>query len=435
MQVDNRRIIQESIDYIEANLKTDLTAQELADNAGFSQYHYYRLFQLATGMPVMQYIVRRKLLNALHEISQGKKIIDAALEYGFNTHAGFYKAFRRELGCGPSAFMKRHKIRKPFKPNLFHEDTYMMNHKKIRELLRLWGLEEETITDIYYENTGEQNHRAYQIGSGHVIKFTANLGELNKHITLSKALANAGLSAAVPVATVDGREYIEDNGLWFFMTRRLRGSQINVEDLYNGNYQEKALFIGQIIGRLHTALRNVDAVVDDADLYGQITGWALPKAKHILPCVGSLSKDYTETFGKLFDQLPRQIIHRDPNPGNIILCHDGWGFIDFDLSQRNIRIFDPCYAATAILSESLNDKDMNRFDTWLDIYHHIIRGYDSIIPLTPEERTAVPYVVISIQLICVAWFSEQENEPELFEINKKMTHWLLDSFQRLKINK
>ena len=75
---------------------------------------------------------------------------------------------------------------------------------------------------------------------------------------------------------------------------------------------------------------------------------------------------------------------------------------------------------------------MNRFDTWLDIYHHIIRGYDSIIPLTPEERTAVPYVVISIQLICVAWFSEQENEPELFEINKKITRLLVDSFQRLK---
>lgn len=46
------------------------------------------------------------------------------------------------------------------------------------------------------------------------------------------------------------------------------------------------------------------------------------------------------------------MIHRDPNPGNIILCGDNWGILDFDLSERNIRIFDPCYAATAILSES-----------------------------------------------------------------------------------
>lgn len=48
--------IQSSIDYIEENLKTEITAQELADKANFSVFHYYRLFQTAVGMPVMQYI-------------------------------------------------------------------------------------------------------------------------------------------------------------------------------------------------------------------------------------------------------------------------------------------------------------------------------------------------------------------------------------------
>ena len=31
--------------------------------------------------------------------------------------------------------------------------------------------------------------------------------------------------------------------------------------------------------------------------------------------------------------LPRQVIHRDPNPSNIILAKDKWGFIDFELSE------------------------------------------------------------------------------------------------------
>lgn len=432
--MDNRRIIQESIDYIEDNLRTELTAQELADKAGFSLFHYYRLFQLATGMPLMQYIVRRKLLNAIYEISRGKKIIDAALEYGFDTHAGFYKAFKRELGCAPSVFMKRHKIRKPFKPNLFQKDMFMMTHKKISELLRFWNLENEPITDIYYENTGEQNHHAYYIGSSYVIKFTANLGELRKHISLSRALTDAGLTAAAPIDTVDGREYTEDNGIWCFVARRLSGSQINAEDLYSGDYHEKAYFVGQIIGKLHTALQNVDAVVDDMDLYDQVAGWAMPQAKRVMALPDNFCMDYTATFGELFAHLPKQIIHRDPNPGNIILCDDRWGFIDFDLSQRNIRIFDPCYAATAILSESLDEAAPGKLDKWLEIYHSIIRGYDSIVPMTPEERAAVPYVVLSIQLICVAWFSEQTNEPELFEINKKMTRWLVDSFAKLQID-
>ena len=56
----NLTIIQKSIDYIEDNLKTDITAKELSEMAGFSMFHYYRLFQSAVGLPVMQYITRRR---------------------------------------------------------------------------------------------------------------------------------------------------------------------------------------------------------------------------------------------------------------------------------------------------------------------------------------------------------------------------------------
>lgn len=373
MQMDNRKIIQDSIDYIETNLKTELTAQELADMAGFSLFHYYRLFHLAVGMPVMQYIARRKLLNALFEISCGRKIIDAALEYGFDTHGGFYKAFKCELGCSPSVFLKNHKVKKPYKPNLFQEERIMMTHTKIREILKHWSLEKESITDIYYENTGEQNHNAYYIGDRYVIKFTTNLGEMNKHIALSKALTNAGLSAAVPILTVDGQEYIENNGVWCFLAPRLDGSQINAVDLYDANYKEKAHFVGEIIGQLHTALRNVDAVVNDVDLYESVIHWALPKSKQVVALPDNICKDYTETFGQLYSKLPKQIIHRDPNPSNIILCNDRWGFIDFDLSERNVRIFDPCYAATGILCESLDNHDMEKLEKWVKICRLIVK--------------------------------------------------------------
>ena len=60
--MDNRTIIQKSLDYIEENLQTEITAAELAAQAGFSLFHYYRLFQQATGLPVMQYILRSKRL-------------------------------------------------------------------------------------------------------------------------------------------------------------------------------------------------------------------------------------------------------------------------------------------------------------------------------------------------------------------------------------
>ena len=118
------------------------------------------------------------------------------------------------------------------------------------------------------------------------------------------------------------------------------------------------------------------------------------------------------------------IIHRDPNPGNIICAADQWGFIDFELAERNARIYDPCYAATAVLPETFSDDN----DRWLETYRSIIWGYDSVARLTEQEKQAIPYVILANQFVCVAWFSQQDKYADIFETNKKMTLWLLDRF-------
>ena len=75
--MDNRTMIQKSLDYIEDNLQAEITAAELADMAHISLFHYYRLFQQATGLPVMQYIQRRRLLHGVYAMKQGSSKIDA----------------------------------------------------------------------------------------------------------------------------------------------------------------------------------------------------------------------------------------------------------------------------------------------------------------------------------------------------------------------
>ena len=137
---------------------------------------------------------------------------------------------------------------------------------------------------------------------------------------------------------------------------------------------------------------------------------------------------YEVEFAQRYESLPQQIIHRDPNPGNIILCDDNWGVLDFELSERNVRIFDPCYAATAILSENFEPDNMDKMKIWIMIYKNIIYGYDEVVKLSDNEWNAIPYVVITNQLISTAWFSEQENYRELYETNKKMVEWMLDNF-------
>ena len=52
--------------------------------------------------------------------------------------------------------------------------------------------------------------------------------------------------------------------------------------------------------------------------------------------------------------------------------------------------------------------------------------------LTDVERKAIPYIILANQFVCVAWFSEQDKYAEIFEINKRMTTWLIEKIEALK---
>ena len=424
-------MIQKSIDYIEDNLKSEITAKELSNMAGFSLFHYYRLFQSSVGMPVMQYISRRKLLNALYDMHCGEKMITVALLYGFETQAGFYKAFVREFGYTPTELLNISRKRKPYRINLLKGEHIMVSHKKLKEILRNWGFEDERITDIVYAETGNISESACYVGDNYVIKYSANLGKVQTHITLSQAIESVGLSSATPIKNTQG-EYVVTNGdLYFYVTKRLVGKQLKASTMYLDDYLPKARFIGEVIGQLSLALSKVDATVNESNIYVSAREWAIPTLAEKINLPEEFIKRYEKEFGEIYELLPQQIIHRDPNPGNIILSDDNWGILDFDLSEKNIRIFDPCYAATAILSESFENDNLDKLSQWVVIYKNILYGYDKVAKLSDNEWKAIPFVMITNQFISTAWFSEQEKYKDIYEINTKMTEWMLENFESM----
>ena len=392
--------------------------------AGFSLFHYYRLFQQATGLPVMQYIQRRRLLHGVYAMKQGSGKTDAALRFGFDTYAGFYKAFCREFGTTPSVFLEHSRAKRPYRIDLTKEEHMTITHKKIARILENWGLQDQSIGDIYYEGTGNKNDSGFYVGEKYVLKHTVNLGKLKKHLEVSKALESIGLMAASAIPTADGREYLQDGEVYFYLTRRLPGTQMVSHRFGDGDGR----FVGEILGQLHLALSQIQDCVSEADLLATLRDWALPKSKEALRLNDAFCAEYLDTFTALYPVLPRQIIHRDPNPGNIICAEGQWGFIDFELSERNVRIYDLCYAATAVLSETFGEN----IEKWLGIYRDMVCGYDSVAKLTDQEHRAIPYILLANQFVCVAWFAEQEKYAELFETNKRMTRWLMEQFPQLQ---
>ena len=102
-----RKEIEKCIEFIENNIKEDIAIEEVANQSGYSVFHFCRVFSLCNGVSVMEYIRGRRLSLAASELFNGRKIIDIALDYGFETQSGFTKAFRKAYGYSPTQYMMR----------------------------------------------------------------------------------------------------------------------------------------------------------------------------------------------------------------------------------------------------------------------------------------------------------------------------------------
>ena len=110
--------LQTVLDYIDDNIKNEIHADMIAVKAGYSSYHFSRVFTGVIGISVMSYVTWRRLQYALYDLSHGKKVIDVAMEYSFATHGGFTKAFVHWFGFPPSLCRLRLSVKPPMKPNI-----------------------------------------------------------------------------------------------------------------------------------------------------------------------------------------------------------------------------------------------------------------------------------------------------------------------------
>ena len=426
MQTDNS--IKSGLAYIEQNLKTNITADELANMAGYSVWHYCRVFAHATGMTVAYYICKRRVDSALFEIANGRRAIDVVPEYGFDTYAGFYKAFVRMYGCSP----KKHLAL--YRKNLLQKfgGLNMTTENKLREILNNWDIPQDLpLRDKYIFDGTEPSGNEWFLGDSYILR-NWERDRLMKSFRVEKALAAQGFGSAAPVVTKSGMDYM-DGELLYALTRKTSGEQLGKDDRFGENRRDFGFKYGASLARLHCALKTVesDIMPDEVDLYGQIIEWAMPEVKKQNTQLGmglmdDFFEDYTKTFGAIVDKLPTQLIHRNPNP-TCILFNNGEvsGFIDFDISERNVRLWDPCYCATGLLCEWRNVD--NIYGKWPDILDGILQGYDSVNPLTTEEKQAVFYVICSIQMVVIAWLETQEGDEfrELAKTNREMLSYIV----------
>ena len=97
--------ISKVLNYIETHLNDNLDVKTLAKVAGYSPYHFSRIFKMHMAESIISYVSRLRLEKALLGIiSNNKSISDIAFEAGFETPNGFNKAFKKIFNITPSEY-------------------------------------------------------------------------------------------------------------------------------------------------------------------------------------------------------------------------------------------------------------------------------------------------------------------------------------------
>jgi Ser/Thr protein kinase RdoA (MazF antagonist) len=73
------------------------------------------------------------------------------------------------------------------------------------------------------------------------------------------------------------------------------------------------------------------------------------------------------------------------------------------------------------------------YQKWPDILEGILRGYDSVNPLTAEEKQAIFHVICSIQMVFAAWLETQDGAEvnELAKTHRDMLRFTADKKDRI----
>ena len=326
---------------------------------------------------------------------------------------------------------------------------YTEMQDKITKILSHWGLQNSRIRQIY--------DTTWQVGDRYIMKVYRDVNMLERNCEILQVLDEMGLPVGKVELTRDGdwyalescgsqpahqpaekyscaeRRTVSDGSsegcgsqpaLGFLLSQKLPGSSlIEINDI-----RELALAMGEVIANLHVAFRRCEDKIEfwDNSLLDEMNGWVRENFERTDWKYIS-QEEYEEIIShlsELYYDLPVQLIHRDVHFGNFLFSKGKFsGYIDFDLSQRNIRIFDLCYFLLGLLSEEENLRMTER--EWFEFLEYVFQGYEKILQLSGAERKAVPYVMECIELLFVSWFDGEEDllcakdAYQIFEFVKK----------------
>lgn len=156
-------------DYIELNLGRSLSIEELSNAAGFSKYHFSRIFQGILHEPLAHYVNRIRMERALFLLAHraDKNMTDIAYELGFTDSAVFSRAFKNYHSISPREYRKEYSTncKESFLLSEYNKDTAMKewvsNPFPVTGQITLENLKEKQVAYVRHTGTYETLAKEY----------------------------------------------------------------------------------------------------------------------------------------------------------------------------------------------------------------------------------------------------------------------------------
>ena len=127
--------IEKALAFIDEHIEEKLFLNDIADNLGYSPFYVSRIFSQIMGISIVSYVRMRKLQYAFSTLQNSKTILEVAYQYGFESHEGFTRSFKRFFGFSP-------KTVKDKKITYAIPDNYVLIERNMKRM-NSWNILEE----------------------------------------------------------------------------------------------------------------------------------------------------------------------------------------------------------------------------------------------------------------------------------------------------
>ena len=156
-------------DYIEEHLGQSLSIEEISGAAGFSKYHFSRIFQGVLHEPLAHYVNRIRMENALFLLAHraDKNMTDIAYELGFSDSAVFSRAFKNYYNVSPREYRKEYSknCKDTFLLSEYNKDTarneWVGNLFPVTGQITIANMEERQVAYVRHTGTYETLAKEY----------------------------------------------------------------------------------------------------------------------------------------------------------------------------------------------------------------------------------------------------------------------------------